>query len=157
MAQDTTSAIYLCWSCTSLPNHMDGCFTSEESTSWLHQQVSNVLCTLPFHHMVPQSGCFREQLNSDSWLHICRIWNHHRQECVLKRQLTDDPVDLSVHCSGLTILIAYSDKVQMLYILRYSCSLHSQLSTQACLHSPLIDHQSLAMWCRVCMAHDMLH
>lgn len=55
----------------------------------------------------------------------CRIWNHHRQACVLKRQLTDDPVDLSVHCSGLTILIAYSDKVQMLYILRY-CSLHSQ-------------------------------
>ena len=48
----------------------------------------------------------------------CRIWNHHRQECVLKRQLTDDPVDLSMHCSGLTILIAYSDKVQMLYILR---------------------------------------
>lgn len=58
---------------------------------------------------------------------ICRIWNHRRQECVLKRQLTDDPVDLSVHCSGLTILIAYNDKVQMLYILRYSCSLNSPL------------------------------
>ena len=51
-------------------------------------------------------------------VYACRIWNHHRQACVLKRQLTDDPVDLSVHCSGLTILIAYSDKVQMLYILR---------------------------------------
>lgn len=49
---------------------------------------------------------------------VCRIWNHRRQECVLKRQLTDDPVDLSMHCSGLTILIAYSDKVQMQYILR---------------------------------------
>ncbi|DBB08551.1 TPA: WD repeat-containing protein 49 [Trebouxia sp. C0006] len=47
-----------------------------------------------------------------------RIWNHRRQECVLKRQLTDDPVDLSLHCSGLMLLIAYSDRLQLLYILR---------------------------------------
>ncbi|DBA85209.1 TPA: WD repeat-containing protein 49 [Trebouxia sp. C0005] len=47
-----------------------------------------------------------------------RIWNHRRQECVLKRLLTDDPVDLSLHCSGLMLLIAYSDRLQLLYILR---------------------------------------
>ena len=54
----------------------------------------------------------------------CRIWNHRRQECVLKRQLTDDPVDLSLHCSGLMLLIAYSDRLQLLYILRYAYHLH---------------------------------
>ena len=61
---------------------------------------------------------FRAAARTMGMLLVCRIWNHRRQECVLKRQLTDDPVDLSVHCSGLTILIAYSDKVQMQYILR---------------------------------------
>lgn len=87
-------------------------------------------------------------------LYACRIWNHHRQACVLKRQLTDDPVDLSVHCSGLTILIAYSDKVQMLYILRY-CSLNSQVWIQASLYFPVTDDQWLTMRCYVHGAYDM--
>ena len=57
---------------------------------------------------------------------------------MLKRQLTDDPVDLSVHCSGLTILIAYSGKVQMLYILRYPCCLNSQFSALPCVQVSLV-------------------
>ncbi len=65
----------------------------------------------------------------------CRIWNHRRQECVLKRQLTDDPVDLSLHCSGLMLLIAYSDRLQLLYILRYAHHLHKLHSPTQCLHS----------------------
>jgi len=65
----------------------------------------------------------------------CRIWNHRRQECVLKRQLTDDPVDLSLHCSGLMLLIAYSDRLQLLYILRYAQQMHKPQSPIQCLHS----------------------
>ncbi len=64
----------------------------------------------------------------------CRIWNHRRQECVLKRLLTDDPVDLSLHCSGLTLLIAYSDRLQLLYILRYAQHLHEPQSPIQYLH-----------------------
>ena len=64
----------------------------------------------------------------------CRIWNHRRQECVLKRLLTDDPVDLSLHCSGLMLLIAYSDRLQLLYILRYAQQPHQPQSPIQYLH-----------------------
>ena len=77
----------------------------------------NLACTTSVHNAgVKYAGC--SQKAADPALCACRIWNHRRQECVLKRQLTDDPVDLSMHCSGLMLLIAYSDRLQLLYILR---------------------------------------
>ncbi len=50
----------------------------------------------------------------------------------MKRQLADDPVDLSVHCSGLMLLIAYGDRLQLLYILRYA-PVHNKVAF-ACMH-----------------------
>ncbi|KAL0041539.1 hypothetical protein WJX79_006848 [Trebouxia sp. C0005] len=84
--------------------------SSGESRSQLTRACSKVTCmeACPQMPIIATAAQDRE----------LRIWNHRRQECVLKRLLTDDPVDLSLHCSGLMLLIAYSDRLQLLYILR---------------------------------------
>ena len=51
-----------------------------------------------------------------------RLWNYATQECILKRQLADDPLDIALHCTGLMLLTAFSDRVRLEFVLRYATS-----------------------------------
>ena len=51
-----------------------------------------------------------------------RLWNYATQECILKRQLADDPLDIALHCTGLMLLTAFSDRVRLEFVLRYETS-----------------------------------
>ena len=49
---------------------------------------------------------------------LCRLWNYVTQKCIMKRQLSDDPISIALHCTGLMLLTAFSDRVKLEFILR---------------------------------------
>lgn len=64
----------------------------------------------------------------------------------MKRQLIDDPVDLSLHCTGLVLLIAYSDRLQLLYILRCAQAPAQTQPLHSSLHSGSLPHCGSISW-----------
>lgn len=56
---------------------------------------------------------------------LCRLWNYATQKCAMKRQLADDALSIALHPTGLMLLTAFSDRVKLEFILRWTSPLQA--------------------------------